>query len=301
MAGGDDLLAHRHGDRVGSPDPKRADLRRRLEARAFQAQVHALLHGNALRIGDLARERAELGVVAVQHREEPRRDGVGLGAHDRVAACKVDVVGHKAQIADVVALVDGAGGIAGDERVHADAPHEPDRERDLLRGVALVAMQAALHADDLPAAEDADDEAPDMPGDGRAFHMRHLPIGDEEGVLDAIGDGPQSRTEGDADFRFPVTQARAQIVACLVEVRDEVVDGNVGVVVGHSRKPPFRSSIARTACAVGRIGIRSCPACIVAASEAFGERKVRTIAPHASGFPPRSPFLPCGAHSMRLL
>lgn len=52
----------------------------RLEGRAEQAQVDALLHGDGQRLGGLSGQLAQRRIVSVQHAEEARGHGVGLGA-----------------------------------------------------------------------------------------------------------------------------------------------------------------------------------------------------------------------------
>lgn len=89
--------------------------------------------------------------------------GVGFGTGDGVAAREIQLVGHDAEIADAVALVDGAGGIGSDEHVRAECRHQPHGEGDLLGGIALIAMEPPLHGEHPPAAQHAGHEAPHMP------------------------------------------------------------------------------------------------------------------------------------------
>ena len=104
MARGDDLLAYGHGHGVGAPRAEHPNLRWRLEGGAEQAQVHALLHGNGQRLGGLPGQLAQGRVVGIQHREEPRGHGVGLGARDGVAAREIQLVGHDAEIASLLKI-----------------------------------------------------------------------------------------------------------------------------------------------------------------------------------------------------
>ena len=140
MASCDDLLAHAHGNRVGTPGAKRADFSGSLEARPQKPQVDAFLHPHVTRICHPVGHSAQLGVVGILHREETKRDAVGLGADDRVSPGEVDVVAHDAKLARGIGLVDGACRVCRDERAHAQKMHKPNGERDLLRRIPLVSV-----------------------------------------------------------------------------------------------------------------------------------------------------------------
>src|SRR6058998_3401887 len=63
-----DHLRHgRHPDGVRAEPREHAHLGRRLERRAEQRRVHALLEGDPLRARDVARHLAQLGVIGVAH------------------------------------------------------------------------------------------------------------------------------------------------------------------------------------------------------------------------------------------
>ena len=201
MARRDDLFAHRHGHGVSAPRAEHLNLRRRLEGGAEQPQIHALLHGNGQRLGSLPGQLAQDRVVSVQHREEPRGHGVGFGTGDGVAAREIQLVGHDAEIADAVALVDGAGGIGSDEHVRAECRHQPHGEGDLLGGIALIAMEPPLHGEHPPAAQHAGHEAPHMPVGRGDAHAGHLAEGNEDRIGDALGQRTKSRAQDEAHLR----------------------------------------------------------------------------------------------------
>ena len=68
---------------------------------------------------NLVGHSAQLGVVGILHREEAKRDAIGLGADDRVSPGEVDVVAHDAKLTGDIGLVDGACRVCRDERAHA--------------------------------------------------------------------------------------------------------------------------------------------------------------------------------------
>ena len=201
MPRGDDLLAHGHGHGIGAPRAEHPDFRGRLEGRAEQAQVDALLHGDGQRLGGLSGQLAQRRIVSVQHAEEARGHGVGLGARDGVAAREVQLVGHDAEVADTKGLVDGAGGVGGDKRCRPEPGHEPHGEGDLLSGIALVAVKAPLHGEHALAAQLAGHEAPHVPV-GRGYaHAGHLTEGDEDRVGDALSQRTEPRSQDKAHLR----------------------------------------------------------------------------------------------------
>ena len=103
--------------------------------------------------------------------------------------------GHDAEIADAVALVDGAGGIGSDEHVRAECRHQPHGEGDLLGGIALVAVEPPLHGEHPPVPERAGHEAPHMPVGRGDAHAGHLAEGDEDGIGDALGQRTEPRSQ----------------------------------------------------------------------------------------------------------
>ena len=130
-----------------------------------------------------------------------------MAAGDGVAPREVQLVGHDAEVADAVALVDGAGSVGGDERTSPEPGHEPHGEGDLLGGVALVAVEPPLHGEHPFAAQHADHEAPHVPVGRGDAHAGHLAEGDEDGIGDALGQRTEPRSQNQPDFRPKSAQA----------------------------------------------------------------------------------------------
>ena len=69
--------------------------------------------------------------------------------------------------------------------------------------VAFVVVDAALHRDHAFPAEGADDEVP-LVADGRGHgESGEFVVGDDEGVLDLVGQHAEAAAEDDADLRLP--------------------------------------------------------------------------------------------------
>ena len=105
------------------------------------------------------------------------------------------------EIAYLEAGVDAARGIRDDERLNAELSQHIDRIGDLVRRIALVAVQTALHADNAAARERAADQTACMVGRGRDTEMRDIAIRDADRLLDLLRERAEARAEDDADLR----------------------------------------------------------------------------------------------------
>src|ERR1700722_18766700 len=79
------------------------------------------------------------------HVGEAYAETVVVGADQRIRSLKIDVGANQHQRALRVAEIDSSGGICENHGANAHAAEHADRKRDLLRGVALVEMDASLH------------------------------------------------------------------------------------------------------------------------------------------------------------
>ena len=202
MAGHDDFRdgAHAHG--VGADVPEVAVFGRRLIAGAGDGDVDALLEGDSLPGGDLLRLQDEAGIVRTGHVREPRAELVQVRADERVRD-QVDVVADDHQVAHVEAEVRAARRVGDEQVLDADADHHPDGEDHQVHRVAFVVVDAALHRDHALPAEGADDEVP-LVADGRGHgESGEFAVGDDEGVLDLVGQHAEAAAEDDADHGLP--------------------------------------------------------------------------------------------------
>ena len=88
--------------------------------------------------------------------------------------------------------------------------HEPNGERDFLRRIPLVSVQAALHGEHALPAELAAHEAALVPRRRAALHMGNLAKRNDDGVLDLLSQGAEPRTEHDADRGLAIAEALPQ-------------------------------------------------------------------------------------------
>ena len=116
--------------------------------------------------------------------------------------------------------VDGAGRVREHERPHAEAAEDPDREDDLVEGVALVEVDAPLHCRHRHAAGAADDEGSGVADDGGGREVGNLAEGHGHGVLEGLGERPEPGAEDDAD-RGPQRGAASHDAGGLLQPFDE--------------------------------------------------------------------------------
>ena len=147
----DDLEHSGHTDRIRTERAERADLRRGLELRAVHADVYAASQHRAALFRRRERLFAQRWRIGERHVREARAERSVIRAGQRALSRQVDMVLDEHEIAHLEAGIDAARGIRDDECAHAELLQHIDRISDLVRRVALVAVQTALHTDDAAA------------------------------------------------------------------------------------------------------------------------------------------------------
>ena len=157
------------------------------------------------------------------HVEESRAE-LGHGADDGVHHLEVDVVLDEHEVADAVRRVDAARSVSDNEPLGAELVHHVNREGDLLRGVALVGMQPALHADDVFAFELAEHEASLVTLGSRGDHEGDIGVRDHRDFINGGGKLSHAASENDGDLRFEAGGMLFNRARCLGDVlfRDQV-------------------------------------------------------------------------------
>ena len=195
-----DHLGHRaHPHDVRTQPAQHAVLCARLQTGTGDGDVHALPQQDPLVQRHLARQRAQQLVVRLRHVREARPQRVVVRAHERVVAQQIDVVGDEHQVARVPQRVHAAAGVRDDEDARAESPQHAHGERDLLEGVALVAVEPALHRDHAPAGEGPEQELAGVTLDGREGKPRDLLVGDARRDRELAGEAAQAGAEDDRD------------------------------------------------------------------------------------------------------
>ena len=142
------------------------------------------------------------------------------------------MVAHEAKLTGGIGLIDGACRVCRDERAHAQKMHKPNGERDLLRRIPLVSVQAALHGEHRLPAKLATYEATLVTRRRAALHMGNLAERDDDGILNLLGQGAEPRSEHNADRGLAIAKALPQDASRFFEVRFE------HVISRHVRSSP---------------------------------------------------------------
>ena len=200
MRGCNDLEHGGHADRIRTERAEHADLRRCLKLRAVYAAVYTLMQlKTAVRSG-LHGFFSQFVAVRERHIRKTSTEFGIIFAGQRTFACHVDVVGDQHKITRMIAGVNAAGGIRHDKRLHTQLFQHINRICHLVRRVALVAMQTALHADNAASGQCAAHHASCMVGRGGYLEMRNLAVGHIDRVLHLIRQRADARAEHQRDF-----------------------------------------------------------------------------------------------------
>src|SRR5580692_11807545 len=166
VARGDYFSYGRHADEVRAHAAQIFNLRRSFVAGAEQAGIDAFVLRDA-ELGDfLAGDRAIFAGVGLRHVREADAEAVVVGADQRIHTLQVDVIADHDERALRVAEVDASSGVGEDDGANAHASEDADRERDFLRRISFVKMDAALHDGDGHVAGIADYHLAGVPNGG---------------------------------------------------------------------------------------------------------------------------------------
>ena len=204
----DDRLRDRaHPDEVGAHRAVRADLGGRLEARAGDREVDAVVQRGAELVGHGVQAGAQLGVVGVGQAREARADLVVVEPHERVEALHVDVVGQRDEAAGAGLGPQRAGRVGEHEDLRAEQPQRADRGRDGGRLDPLVDVRAALEAGDGDAVERAERERAGVARDRADAEAGDVGVGDRDRVGELVDERAEAGAEHEPDARREARRA----------------------------------------------------------------------------------------------
>src|ERR1017187_9593935 len=144
---------------------------------------------------------AKLCIVGVRHVRETRTETIVVGAHQRILALQVDMVANDHQRTPAVVRIDPTGSVGQDNRLQAHPTKRANRERHLLRGVALVEMHAPLHGSDRDAGNGPDHQRSRMAHRGAAREERNIPIRNADAVFEFVREATEPGAEYQSNAR----------------------------------------------------------------------------------------------------
>ncbi|MPM54993.1 hypothetical protein SDC9_101778 [bioreactor metagenome] len=116
------------------------------------------------------------------------------------------MVGNQHDVSGTIVVVDSPGRICHDHGVAAHELCNPDREGDLVRCVAFVDVNAALHDHYIFARELSKDKIALVGVGGGDALMRDILIGDDDRIFYLVSQIAYAGAENDQHFRHKITE-----------------------------------------------------------------------------------------------
>ncbi len=128
-------------------------------------------------------------------------ESVVIRSHQRIRSLQIDVIADEHERALRIPEVDASGSVGDDDGANAHAREHANGERDFLRRISLIKMNAALHGCDWNGACISDDHPPGMPDRGRLRERRNLGIRDASRIAERVGEGAEAGAKNKTDLR----------------------------------------------------------------------------------------------------
>ena len=112
-----------------------------------------------------------------------------------------------------VAEIDASGGVGEDDGANAHASEDADGERDFLRGISFVEMDAALHGGDGDVCRLCRSPSSGVADGGRAREGGDVGVGDAGGVGERVGEAAEAGAEDEADLAAEAVRFRMSCAA----------------------------------------------------------------------------------------
>ena len=123
-------------------------------------------------------------IIRATHVGKTRPEGFQVGAGQGIGRLQVDVIVNDHQITLLVVEVHASGGIGNVEGLDAQLTQNPDREGDLLHGIAFVIVKAALHGHNFTAIDISENEFSEMALNGAERKVRNEIVSQFLGYID---------------------------------------------------------------------------------------------------------------------
>ena len=218
MRRGNALKHSGHADRVAAHGPEHADLRRGLVLRAVDADIYAVPQRHAAGGGCLVGQIPQGLGIGPAHVVKARADAVVVLAGQRALAGEIDVIVNDHEVTDREIQVDATRGIGQDDGLGAEQLKDRDRIGHLIRRIALVPVQTALHTQDGLFPELSHDQPAGVVRRGHAAKIRHLAEGDRERVFQFICERPKARSQDERGLGHPAAECAFEEICALLDV-----------------------------------------------------------------------------------
>src|SRR5882724_3110390 len=163
-----------HPDKVRAESTEGMNLRRCFVVRACKSEINAFVKVERELFSFFPDEAAEFRVIRARHIREARAEAIFIRSDKGVRALQVDVVANGDQGPFGITEIDPSSGVGENERLGAHPREHTNRKRNLLRRVAFVQMNTALHSRDRNAIHGSKDELSRMSDCRRSREVRNL-------------------------------------------------------------------------------------------------------------------------------
>src|SRR5580700_3181988 len=201
VARGDDFGSGGHADEIGANRPKIADFGGCFVTGAGEGGVDPFAEIDVEAAAGGEGELTKLLVVCVGHVGKARAEFIDVGPGEGICALQIDVIADDDEASLGEFFFYAAGGVGEDDGFDAEAGKNANGKGDVLRRVAFVEMDAALHASDFDAVDLADDELAGVADSGGAGEVRDFCVGDPRGAGELVSEGAEAGAEDERDFR----------------------------------------------------------------------------------------------------
>src|SRR5277367_2916613 len=170
-----------HADQIGSNRTQITNFRGGFVVWTGESRVHAFGGIYAEFFGCGEREFAIGLRVGLGHIWKARAEAVVVGTDERMNALEIEVIADDDERALGELQIDAAGGVGENGGANAEAAEDAHGKRDLLRGVAFVEMDAALHGGDGDVFDFANHQTAGVADGGGTREAGNFFVGDARG------------------------------------------------------------------------------------------------------------------------
>ena len=136
--------------------------------------------------------------------EEPGAEVLHIRPPEGAVSVQLDMVLDDHHIPGAVIPVDGPGGVGKDDGFYPQQLQNPDGDHQFFKAVALVRVEAAGHAHNLPACHRAENQLPGVGCNGGEKEVGDAGVVHHDGILNGLGKGPQAGAQNNANLRDEV-------------------------------------------------------------------------------------------------
>src|SRR5579859_1779488 len=201
MPGDNHFWNSRHAHCIRPNGAQEADLGRSLIAWARDRHIHAFADVDAQPPAFFQRHLAKSRVIGFGHVDKADAEAFVVGADQRIAALKIDVVFQDHQAALLELQVDSTGSVGQQRSLYTHARKDTHGKRDSLHGIAFIVVDAARHHRYRRLANLPNHQISSMANGAGAWEVGNRGIRNHLGIIELFRERPQARAQYQSDPR----------------------------------------------------------------------------------------------------